>query len=88
MLKAVIFGALGLLGLAIIATSSAQAAVVCNGAGDCWRVKKQHTYPDAARVHIYGDDWAWDEAEADRYRWRDPGEGRGYYDGSGVWITF
>ncbi|MFD0987482.1 hypothetical protein [Methyloligella solikamskensis] len=87
MLKAIVLGATALLGMAIIVTSSAQAAVVCNEAGDCWRVKKKHDYPNRAQLHIYGDDWEWDQAQADRYRWRDPGEGRGYYR-DGVWITF
>lgn len=87
MLKALVFGMMGLLGLGIIATSSAQAAVVCNDAGDCWRVEREHKYPADARLHIYGDDWKWAEDEADRYRWREPGEGRGYYR-DGVWVTF
>jgi len=87
MVKAVVLGAVALLGMAIIMTSSAHAAVVCNEAGDCWRVKEKHDYPPEVGLRIYGDDWAWDEAEADRYRWRDPGAGRGYYR-DGVWITF
>lgn len=74
--------------LSVLAISSgASAAVVCNADGDCWKVKEEHKYPPEASVQIYADDWTWPEAEADRYRWREPGEGRGYYRG-GVWIGF
>jgi hypothetical protein len=79
------------LGSAIVAlsvlafTTAASAAVVCNGEGDCWRVKKKHDYPAGLNLHIYGDDWQW-EAGAP-YRWRKPGPGRGYYR-RGVWIGF
>jgi hypothetical protein len=76
----------GLLGALLIATS-ANAAVVCNEAGDCWRVKEKHTYPSGVNVQIYDDDWEWDDADSDRYRWRDIGEGRGYWR-DGVWINF
>jgi len=81
------------LGSAILALSvlafatAASAAVVCNGDGDCWKVKKKYDYPPEVGLHIYGDDWAWPEAEASRYRWREPGAGRGYYRG-GVWVGF
>jgi hypothetical protein len=64
-------------------TASASAAVVCNDEGDCWRVKKELTYPPEARVHIYGDDYA----IGPKYRWRDAREGPGYYRG-GVWVGF
>jgi hypothetical protein len=77
------------LGTAIVAlsvfafTSAASAAVVCNGNGDCWRVKKKHEYPVGVNLRIYGDEWE----PGDGYRWREAGEGRGYYRG-GVWIGF
>jgi hypothetical protein len=64
-------------------TTAASAAVVCNGEGDCWRVKKKHDYPAGVNLRIYGDDWEPGEG----YRWREPGAGRGYYRG-GVWIGF
>ena len=74
--------ALALIGM-VAATASASAAVVCNDEGDCWRVKKELTYPPEARVHVYGDDYA----IGPKYRWRDVPEGPGYYRG-GVWIGF
>ena len=36
---------------------AALAAVVCNDDGGCWRTRESLTYPPAARVHIYGDDY-------------------------------
>jgi hypothetical protein len=76
----------GVLGALLMATA-ANAAVVCNDAGDCWRVKEKHQYPAGVNIHIYGDDWKWDDADAANYRWRDAREGRGYWR-DGVWITF
>jgi hypothetical protein len=32
---------------------------------------------------VYDDNWKWGEGE--KYRWREPGAGHGYYRG-GVWI--
>jgi hypothetical protein len=56
---------------------------VCNGDGDCWRVKQKHEYPAGVNLRVYGDEWE----PGDGYRWREAGEGRGYYRG-GVWIGF
>ena len=78
-----ILGVVGVLAL----TTSASAAVVCNDEGDCWRVKDKHTYPPEVNVRIYEDDWKWADADRERYRWREPGAGRGYWRG-GVWIGF
>ncbi len=64
-------------------STAASAAVVCNGDGDCWRVKRTHEYPAGVNLHVYDDDWAPGEG----YRWREAGEGRGYYRG-GAWIGF
>jgi hypothetical protein len=69
--------------LALTATG-ASAAVVCNDEGDCWKVKEKHAYPPNVGITVYDDDWKW---EGDKYRWREPGVGRGYYRG-GVWIGF
>jgi hypothetical protein len=65
--------------------STASAAVVCNDNGDCWRVKEKYTYPPAARVHIYGDDWSFPDAK--KYRWKEARPGPGYWNG-GVWVGF
>jgi hypothetical protein len=80
---------LGILGV-IALSASASAAVVCNEDGDCWRVKEKYPYPPQAKVQIYEDDWKWADADRAKYRWRDPGEGRGYYRGPapGAWIGF
>ena len=48
--------AAGLIG-ALLTATSANAAVVCNAKGDCWRVKEAHTYPDNARLEVYNDKW-------------------------------
>ena len=78
-----ILGIIGVLAL----TTGASAAVVCNEEGDCWKVKEKHTYPPEVKLHLYEDDWKWADTDSARYRWRDPGMGRGYYHG-GVWIPF
>ena len=54
--------------------------------GDCWHVKQTYDYPPDVRVHVYGDDWTWADADAGRYRWREH-EGRGYWR-RGVWVGF
>ncbi len=74
-------------GLAVLGTvalmTSASAAVVCNEDGDCWRTKERLTYPPEARVEIYEDDYVL----GPKYRWREAGDGRGYWRG-GVWVGF
>jgi len=73
-----------ILALSVIAFSTAaSAAVVCNNEGDCWRPHAVHAYPAGVNLNVYGDEWE----PGDGYRWREPGEGRGYYRG-GVWIGF
>ena len=68
--------------LALSATASS-AAVVCNDEGDCWRVKERRDYEPGLKLRVYDDDWKWKDGE--KYRWRDTGDGHGYYRG-GVWI--
>ena len=84
MRKYLVSAAVGIVGVLALTATNASAAVVCNDEGDCWRVKEKHTYPPDVRLQIYDDDWKW---TGDKYRWRDPGAGRGYYRG-GVWIGF
>jgi hypothetical protein len=67
----------------LLAAGTASAAVVCNEDGDCWRVQGSPTYSRELRLRVQPDDWKWSDGE--RYRWREPGEGRGYYR-SGVWV--
>src|SRR5262245_16447731 len=52
----------------------------------CWHAKQAYDYPPDVRLHVYGDDWKWADADVERYRWREH-EGRGYWRG-GVWIGF
>jgi hypothetical protein len=68
---------------ALVFATTASAAVVCNGDGDCWRVKERHAYPAGVNLNIYDDDWE----PGDGYRWREAGPGRGFYRG-GVWVGF
>ena len=76
---------LALLGIVAL-SANASAAIVCNDDGDSWRVKEKNTYPPDAKVHVYEDDYVIDK----KYKWRDPGEGRGYWRGPppGVWVPF
>ena len=83
-MKNVVSGLIAAVGVLALTASGASAAVVCNDEGDCWKVKDKYEYPPEVRLHVYDDDWKW---EGDKYRWRDPGAGRGYYRG-GVWIGF
>jgi hypothetical protein len=85
-MKYVASAAAGVLSAVLIVTG-ANAAVVCNDAGDCWRTKERYEYPSGVNIQIYDDDWKWDDADADRYRWREAGKGRGYWQ-DGVWIDF
>ncbi len=85
MMKYLVADIVGAVGI-IAVSANASAAVVCNEEGDCWKVKEKYKYPPDVRLQIYEDDWAWPEADAARYRWRDPGAaGPGYWN-KGVWI--
>lgn len=70
-----------------MASTPAEAAIVCNRDGDCWRTRQAYKYKPSFGLRIYGDNWKWRDRDAKRYRWRDAGEGRGYWR-RGVWITF
>jgi hypothetical protein len=47
-------------------------------------VKKKYDYRPDWGLTVYDDDRKW---SGDKYRWRDPGAGRGYWR-KGVWIGF
>jgi hypothetical protein len=69
---------------AVVLTATAgSAAVVCNEEGDCWRVPGEPRYNSTLKLRIMPDDWRWKEGE--RYRWREPGRGHGYWRGE-KWI--
>ena len=78
---------LALLGTLALSTS-ASAAIVCNDEGDCWKVKEKYEYPPDAKLKLYDDNWKWAEADRPKYRWREPGAGRGYWGPRGVWLNF
>jgi hypothetical protein len=65
------------LSTALFAVTSAQAAVSCNAAGDCWHTHEEYTYPPAAGIVIHPDSWKW---EGESSRWREH-KGRGYWHG-------
>lgn len=75
-----------LLGAAALAMTAgtASAAVVCNDDGDCWRVRGRPAYGPELRLNIHPDNWRWERS--DRYRWREPGRGHGYWR-NGAWIV-
>jgi hypothetical protein len=78
--KALLIGATAL----TLTATAASAAVVCNDDGDCWRVRGRPDYGPDLRLSIHPDNWRWERSE--RYRWREPGRGHGYYR-SGSWIV-
>jgi hypothetical protein len=72
---------LGVLGAA---STAASAAVVCNGAGACWHVKRAYTYPAEAGIVVHPNGWRWGPSE--HFTWREH-VGRGYWR-NGVWVAF
>jgi hypothetical protein len=50
----------------------------------CWVVKERYTYPTESKVIIREDSW---KPGAD-ITIREHGQGRGYYNGAGVWTTW
>jgi hypothetical protein len=73
------------LSLPFAISTTVSAAVVCNEEGDCWRVREERNYEPSLKLRVMQpDDWRWKEGE--RYRWREPGRGHGYFR-DGVWIV-
>ena len=71
-------------GAGLALTSGAvTAAVVCNEDGDCWKTTETRVYEPTLKLRVQPDDWRWKEGE--KYRWREPGRGHGYYR-QGVWV--
>jgi hypothetical protein len=79
---------LGTMGAMVATSTSAEAAVVCNRFGDCWRTTARYTYRPAWGLRVYNDNWRWRSADNRRYRWMQARNGRGYYGRNGIWITF
>jgi hypothetical protein len=81
--KGAVSALLGMSAVALLSTT-ASAAIACNGEGECWHVKKAYTYHPDFGVVVHPDNWRWGPNE--HYVWREH-EGRGYWRG-GVWIKF
>ena len=78
--------AVGLLALSAVSISAtaASAAIACNGAGECWHVRRSYSYRPEFGVTIHPDNWRWGARE--HYRWREHA-GRGYWR-NGAWVRF
>ena len=83
-IRTLVFGALA--GAAALAATAAPASayVACNRFGDCWHVRDRYDYRPAFGITIHDDRWRW---HGHRYHWREH-DGRGYWNRSGVWVTF
>ncbi len=69
------------------AATSANAAVVCNGAGDCWHTHARYGYPGGGYAY-HPDDWYFHRSwGAGPYHWHDYHPGRGYWR-NGAWVQF
>lgn len=67
-----------------LAATTASAAVVCNGQGECWHVRHNYEYRPEFGVTVHPNNWRWNHDE--HYRWREH-TGRGYWR-DGAWIRF
>jgi hypothetical protein len=80
----VLSGALIGLGTLALATTGASAAIVCNGAGECWHAHHTYHYRPEWGLTVHPNNWRW--GPADHYVWREHA-GRGYWR-NGVWVRF
>lgn len=71
-------------GALTLSVASASAAIVCNGAGQCWHARARYAYPPSAAVVVHPDNWRWGANE--HYRWSEH-DGRGYWR-DGHWVAF
>jgi len=69
-------------GSLVLTATTASAAVVCNGAGECWHTHRAYVYPATVGVVVHPNGWAWGPNE--HYAWREH-PGRGYWR-NGIWI--
>ena len=74
---------LGMGALTMTATT-ASAAILCNGAGECWHTKNRYSYKPEFGVVVHPNNWHW--GAHDHYIWREH-SGRGYWR-NGAWVTF
>jgi len=84
MKRSIITAALFGLGALAVTATNASAAVVCNGARECWHAPNDYVYKPEFGVVVHPDAWKWGADE--HFTWREH-EGRGYWR-DGVWVTF
>jgi hypothetical protein len=84
-IRTLVLGAIAGAGVMIAAAAPASAYVVCNRYGSCWHATERYDYRPAFGLRIHDDNWRW--GHRSHYRWREH-DGRGYWNRSGVWITF
>ena len=84
-MRTLVLGAIA--GAAALAATAAPASayINCNRYGSCWHSTDRYDYHPSWGVRIHDDNWRW--RSRDHYRWREH-DGRGYWNRSGVWITF
>jgi hypothetical protein len=75
------------IGALALSATTASAEVVCNAAGDCWRVNNHYDYQPTFGVTVYDDAWYRAHRHDRQYHWRAAHHERGYYR-DGVWIRF
>lgn len=80
------FAIAGLLGLGAmtLTAADASAAIVCNGAGECWHVRGHYRYHPEWGLVVHPNSWRWGAGE--HFVWREH-RGRGYWR-EGAWVTF
>jgi hypothetical protein len=72
------------LGALTVASTGASAAIVCNGAGECWHVRGHYHYHAEWGLAVHPNSWRWHHG--DHYVWREH-RGRGYWR-DGAWVAF
>ena len=83
-IKTFVLGTLA--GAAALAATAAPASayIRCNRDGSCWHTTERYDYRPTFGITVHDDSWKW---RGRHYRWREH-DGRGYWNRSGVWITF
>lgn len=84
---AALAAAVGAAGLATTVPTPAKAEVVCNGHGDCWRVRRHYDYQPTFGLTVYDDNWYRAHRHDHAYHWRAARGGRGYWR-DGAWMRF
>jgi hypothetical protein len=72
------------LGTMVLTATTASAAVICNGEGECWHSRHAYHYQSDWGITVHPNSWKW--GPGDHYVWREH-KGRGYWH-SGAWVTF